>query len=196
MWADSTDMWKSFVANRVSASDHPADIASRGCTGSDIITKDIGGMVLYFQQSLNQPSLETQKSHASKILDIDILNYFSDLTRAMKVLCYMFRFYYNLNSKHTVSKMYFPGCNILSCGLVLHKNNYLICFKPFIDGNCFSRVNDIPLSPMLTYNERFPKLLPYNGRFTQLYLELIHKTSIHGENSLLLQMMRFEIWVP
>lgn len=98
----------------------------------------------------------------------------------------MFRFYYNLNSKHTVSKNVLPRTQytFMWFGFASIK---VFCFKTFIDGNGFSRVNDIlPLSPMLTYDERFPKLLPYNGRFTQLYLKLI----------LLLQMMRFEIWVP
>lgn len=51
-------------------------------------------------------------------------------------------------------------------------------------------------APTLTSDERFPKIFPYNGKFTRLYLDMIHKTSVHGENSLLLRLMRIEFWVP
>ncbi|XP_065356196.1 uncharacterized protein LOC135950589 [Calliphora vicina] len=162
------------------------------------------------------------KTHLSQLPDEDILSRFSDLARAIRVISYIFRFY---NATHPLLKqnfncptvdlqhsemkfvknrlivicqnLHFSEYNLLSRGIVLPRKSHLLPLNPFIDPTEFLRVNGrLSQCPTLSYEERFPKILPYAGRFTRLYLELLHKYSVHGENSLLLRLMRLEFWVP
>ncbi|XP_037821303.1 uncharacterized protein LOC119610239 [Lucilia sericata] len=239
--------WKTFVANRVSSiidkvgkdvwfhvdsKNNPADLASRGITARDLIQNSLwwhGPSWLQMQHSTwpsSIPDLETQeemkpiKVHANLVTTCDILNRFSDLSRAMRVLCYVFRFFHKISPSHNYhyeskdllqsemkhvkqrlvimcQKLHFPEYEVLARGLSVSRKSNLLALNPFIDLEGTMRVNGrLSQSPTLTYDERFPKILPYNGKFTRLYLELIHKSSMHGENSVLLRLMRIEYWVP
>lgn len=71
----------------------------------------------------------------------------------------------------------------------ISRKSPLLNFNPIIDSSGFMRMNGrLARSSTLTYDERFPKILPYNGRFTRMYLEYIHNYSVHGENSLMLRL--------
>ncbi|KAI8126852.1 Retrovirus-related Pol polyprotein from transposon 17.6 [Lucilia cuprina] len=139
---------------------------------------------------------------------------------AMRVLCYVFRFFHKISPSHNFhyesndllqsemkhvkqrlvimcQKLHFPEYKVLARGLPVSRKSDLLALNPFIDPERTMRVNGrLSQSPTLTYDEKFPKILPYNGKFTRLYLELIHKSSIHGENSVLLRLMHVEFWVP
>ena len=67
---------------------------------------------------------------------------------------------------------HFPKYSILKDGVTLSRKSSLLTLNPFIDSNSFLRVNGrLSRSLTLTYHERLPKLLPYFGHFTRLYLE-------------------------
>lgn len=259
MWTDSTIVlawlqkpsyhWATFVANRtesilekvsvdcwshVDSKDNPADIASRGCSASELIHNDLwwyGPSWLRLSHTHwpqkrtafeTAEEIKTIRTHVSRVSSFDLLNRFSDLARAMRVLCYVYRFFHLTHSTHKHNYRYnapllrqeelkyvksrliilsqqfhFPEYDLLLKGEVLPRKSILLRFNPFIDADGFLRVNGrLSNSTCLTYNEKFPKILPYSGRFTRLYLELIHKYSVHGENSLLMRVMRSEFWVP
>ena len=48
----------------------------------------------------------------------------------------------------------------------------------------------------ILFSERFTKLLPYNSRFTGLYLKYLHKFSAHADISLIHRLMRQAVWIP
>ncbi|XP_075156719.1 uncharacterized protein LOC142229996 [Haematobia irritans] len=152
----------------------------------------------------------------------DILARFSDVSRALRVLAYVFKFFHRIHPKfgstqtHSSFNLEQDEINFVKGRLVVHcqrrhfpeyvalENNAqlsqkspLLNLNPFIDSVGFMRMNGrLARSPTLTYDERFPKILPYDARFTRLYLEYIHKNTVHGENSLMLRLMRLEFWVP
>lgn len=170
-------------------------------------------------------NLETRKikTHFSQMIPSEeILTRFSSLPRALRIVAYMFRFFHRIHPKKKMDfvftsmelnkdelefvkvrlltvcqKANFPEYNVLESGSTLSRKSPLLPFNPFIDSQGCMRMNGrLAHSPTLTYNERFPKLLPYSGRFTRLYAEYVHKYSVHGENSLVMRLIRQEFWVP
>ncbi|XP_075161758.1 uncharacterized protein LOC142234484 [Haematobia irritans] len=72
----------------------------------------------------------------------------------------------------------------------------LLTMNPFIDSNGIMRSNGrLVQSPVLSYNERHPILLPYDARFTQLLVEFTHKVTLHGGNQLMTRVLRSEFWI-
>ncbi|XP_037809660.1 uncharacterized protein LOC119602300 [Lucilia sericata] len=240
--------WTTFVANRitsiidkvgndkwrhVSSKDNPADLGSRGLTAKDLIGNDLWwhGPTWLKLPSSEWPSvipvidtheeIRPVKTHLNQNSE-DILTRFSDLSRAMRVIAYIYRFYHSTHPRYKTTynypsrtiqqteirfvklrlvvscqKFYFPEYTLLSNRQKIPKKSPLLTFNPFIDSNNIMRINGrLSRSEMLSYDERFPKILPYSGRFTRLYLELLHKLTIHGENSLLMRLVRLEFWVP
>lgn len=51
-------------------------------------------------------------------------------------------------------------------------------------------------SPVLTYNERHPIILPYNCQYSRLLVSFIHQITLHGGNQLVLQLIRTQYWIP
>ena len=47
----------------------------------------------------------------------------------------------------------------------------------------------------LSYNERFPILLPTASRFSYLLIDFIHRLTLHGGNHLLLRVLRIEFYI-
>ncbi|XP_065356199.1 uncharacterized protein LOC135950594 [Calliphora vicina] len=82
------------------------------------------------------------------------------------------------------------------CKPISSKSN-LLTLNPFIDSNGFVRINGrLVRSPGLTYDDRYPKILPYAARFTRLFVEHVYKCSAHGGHSLMLRLVRNEFWAP
>ncbi|XP_075150742.1 uncharacterized protein LOC142224843 [Haematobia irritans] len=242
--------WPTFVANRVAnistkigtsnwhhvlSHDNPADIASRGSSARDLLTNNLWWKGPAW---LCRPRSEWPKSTFRIMTNLetkpiqvnlnqlsppeDILASFSDLSRALRVLSYVFRFFHRIHPKFKSTqthssfnleqgeinfvkgrlvvlcqRRHFPEYVALENNAQLSRKSPLLNFNPFIDSDGFMRMNGrLARSPTLTYDERFPKILPYDARFTRLYLEYIHKNTVHGENALMLRLMRLEFWVP
>lgn len=241
--------WKTFVENRVSSiiekvgsqswyhvdsKSNPADLASRGLTVSQLMSNDLwwhGPMWLrspHHEWPKNIASFTTDEEakpvrvHVTHTRENDILNSFSDLPKAMRIICYIYRFYYrcNIRLRHKLStteeftrtelnnakshiilacqKLYFANeYNLLSQNLEIPRKSPLLTFNPFLDSNGVMRINGrLSNSPMLNYEERYPILLPYHACYTRLFLSYMHKYSLHGQNALLYRLMRLYYYVP
>ncbi|XP_065362180.1 uncharacterized protein LOC135955751 [Calliphora vicina] len=241
--------WKTFVENRVSSiiekvgsqswshvdsKNNPADLATRGLTVSQLASNDLwwhGPSWLSCprnQWPTNSSSFTTEEEakpiqvHLNLIENTDILNHFSDLTKAMRVICRIFRFYYrcNSNQRHKLAttdeltraelenaktrmiiasqRLYFENeYNLLSQSQEIPRKSSLLTFNPFLDSTGIMRINGrLANSPSLNYDERYPILLPYHARYTRLFLSYLHKYSLHGQNALLYRLMRLYYYVP
>ncbi|XP_075162890.1 uncharacterized protein LOC142235523 [Haematobia irritans] len=229
-WTDSTIVlawlkkppcaWSTFVGNRVSeilenvgndkwqhvdSEDNPADVASRGCTPSELKTHHLwwhGPQWLKLPRDrwpkfemLGDTNLETK---TVKVLTAstfeDPLMRFSSLPRAYRVMSYVLRFWRNTgqNRSHlristqeitpeeiqetkrrllimTQSQYFAHEYTNLVKKIKIASTSSLLTMNPFIDSNGIMRSNGrLVQSPVLSYNERHPILLPYDARFTQL----------------------------
>ncbi|XP_075157708.1 uncharacterized protein LOC142230974 [Haematobia irritans] len=241
--------WTTFVANRVAiihekvgniwghvgTSENPADLATRGLTpfelkGSDLwwhgpswLRKDRRfwpSTPNIADTSLESKPMQVLVARSEKMEDI--LDRFSCLSRALRVLSYVLRFVahthrsLNQNCVHgslelsseeltqtkfkliTLSqKMYFPAeFNCLSRKQKLPSNSPLLTLTPFLDKYDIIRANGRLGSTLaLSYEERHPFVLAYKSRLSLLYVEFIHRQTLHGGIQLTLATIRLECWI-
>lgn len=150
----------------------------------------------------------------------DILNRFSSLSRAYHVIAYIFRFFNSISKNNSIKyrtlkisiqelnfvriRLFFLSQqqhfgNEFEC-LTTKKNissrSSLLALTPFMDKNNLIRANGrLGSTTCLTYNERHPIILAYECRLSRLYVEFIHKLTLHGGHRLTLNMIRQECWI-
>lgn len=149
----------------------------------------------------------------------DVLERFSSYDRALRVLAYVFRFANRCSKK---KQEYFSTTisvdeikNVENCLIIvtqkvnfaeeyhalienrpLPKKSTILSLSPFLDEQRVIRVGGrLSKCPTLSYNEKYPIILPYNCHFSQLIVQFAHKTSLHGGNSLLLRLLRMRFWI-
>ncbi|XP_075167412.1 uncharacterized protein LOC142239506 [Haematobia irritans] len=239
--------WKTYVANRtaeiirnvgncswrhVRSSDNPADLGSRGCSSLDLVNNPLwwhGPMWL-----LNPPE-EWPKSTISfenppemkKVIvfhnfneEFEILDRFSKWDKAIRVICYIFRFFsklskgfnYPLVETHKISSQEFNFLKIRLISLTqrhyyaqeyhslknlknVNKKSSLFPLHPFIDENDIIRVNGRLVNADLSYNEKYPIILPVQSKFSQLFISFIHDLLMHAEHSLMIRTIRQEYYI-
>ncbi|XP_075170259.1 uncharacterized protein LOC142242579 [Haematobia irritans] len=244
--------WSTFVANRVCriqentggqnwyhvrSEDNPADLGSRGVSPAELAVSTLwwhGPEWLCSASSQWDISdltpLETDvevravKTHASFFTNYeDILEGFSSLDRALRVIAYIFRFYQRTHYSHASRNVYhdttltatelkavrlrlavlsqrahYPdeyGC--LMEKKPLGSRSSLLSLNPFLDEEGVMRLNGrLSRCPTLSYSERHPIIVPYNSRFARLLVKYVHDISIHGGNQLVLRLIRIEYWIP
>ncbi|XP_059222665.1 uncharacterized protein LOC131996772 [Stomoxys calcitrans] len=256
-WTDSTIVlswlrkppcaWSTFVGNRVSeilenvgnenwrhvdSESNPADIASRGCTPSDLQDHSLwwhGPQWLILPKdrwpAFQVPEDTNLEEKTVKVLATssfeDPLIRFSSLSRAYRVIAYTLRIWRNTGSNRShlrVSSLEITAEEIQDAKrrlLIMTQQNYfspeyhdlrqntrisssssLLTLNPFIDSNGLMRANGrLVQSPVLTYDERHPILLPYEARLTQLLVEFTHRITLHGGNQLMTRVLRSEFWI-
>ncbi|XP_075163779.1 uncharacterized protein LOC142236428 [Haematobia irritans] len=241
--------WKTFVANRVSiitrntsaenwrhvaSHDNPADIASRGCDVSALKHKSLwwkGPSWLSNDTSdwpvspsfTTEMEAKTVKVFANTVsIHSDILTRFSMWSRAIRVLAYVYRFYFN-TLKHREStkfsrleltseeiklvkdrliivcqKLYFPEeHSCLTIREKLPQKSSILTLNPFIDVHGIMRVNGrLVNAGHLSYNERYPVLIPYCSEFARLLVKHVHLITLHGGNQVMLRVLRSCYWIP
>ncbi|XP_075158162.1 uncharacterized protein LOC142231439 [Haematobia irritans] len=237
--------WKTFVANKVSeildnvgnanwrhvpTHENPADLGTRGCSplelkGSSLWWRGPHWLVRPPEFWPDQPprkevSLEKKvKTFHVQIELKDILERFSSIDRAFRVVCYMFRFIRKCQKKHSVElqKLYITAQEIqfvkfrlihiaqishfpdeykaLASHQGIHSKSRLITLNPFIDENKLLRVNGRLANSDMSYNERFPIIVPENSRFCKLFIEYTHKILLHAEHQTMLRAIRQEFYV-
>ncbi|XP_075150510.1 uncharacterized protein LOC142224614 [Haematobia irritans] len=245
--------WATFVANRVTkiievvdatkwfhvrSEDNPADLASRGVYPEDLVDNQlwwIGPNWLKNPSHLWPKSTDSDyefvevekkpiKVHFSFFPKFDdVLNRFSCFPKAVRVICYVYRFYYNTHPRFRCSynvnslsissfevqmvqknlilmtqKAHFPHEYLtLSAGKPLSSTSSIINLNPFLDSEGIIRSNGrLVASPILSYDERHPVILPYNCQFSRLYTRFVHQISLHGGNQLVLRLVRMKFWIP
>ncbi|XP_075150882.1 uncharacterized protein LOC142224991 [Haematobia irritans] len=152
----------------------------------------------------------------------DILDRFSCLSKAIHVVGYILRFFAVARaaskSKNTFTslrlssgeltaarirlmvlsqKMYFPHDYIcLREKRPLEAKSSLLTLTPFLDKDSLIRANGRLGSTMsLTYNERHPIIISHHSRLARLYVDFIHKLTLHGGMRLMVATIRLECWV-
>ncbi|XP_075162992.1 uncharacterized protein LOC142235614 [Haematobia irritans] len=149
----------------------------------------------------------------------DPLTRFSFLSRAYRVLSYVMRFWRNTGSNRSriasedissselndiktrliivTQKHYFAEEYLaLTQKKRLSPSSSILSFNPFIDSKGVLRSNGrLVQSPALTYGECHPILIPYDSRFALLFVEFVHKVTMHGGNQLMIRVIRSEFWI-
>ncbi|XP_059223030.1 uncharacterized protein LOC131996873 [Stomoxys calcitrans] len=151
----------------------------------------------------------------------DPLDRFSSLGRALRVMAYVYRFISNCRASADITsrthsltndeiqdvrdrlivlsqKLFYPTeYKALSNGEQITSTSSLLTLNPFCDPKGLLRIcSRIAHSESLTYNERYPIILPYHGTFSRLLILFIHCITLHGGNSLMLRMLRLQFWIP
>ncbi|KAI8116836.1 hypothetical protein CVS40_11156 [Lucilia cuprina] len=146
--------------------------------------------------------LEVQSFSVQTEPTFDILERFSDLPRAMRIISYWFKCLQYLKTRKclyntldlTQSEMKFTRdrlvlvyqnnhiseYSLLSKGKPISSKSNLLTLNLFIiDSNGFVRINGRLTRPGLTFDERYHKILPYAARFNRLwkeeYLKELHR---------------------
>ncbi|KNC31265.1 hypothetical protein FF38_14382 [Lucilia cuprina] len=84
---------------------------------------------------------------------------------------------------------------LLSENQPIPKDSSLFTLNPFLDSKGLLRVNGRLANSLLTYNERFPIILPRNSHFCNLYLSHLHEILAHGECTLMCRMIQTEFYI-
>ncbi|XP_075163644.1 uncharacterized protein LOC142236255 [Haematobia irritans] len=245
-WLDKPPFhWKTFVANKVSeilenvgnatwrhvsSNENPADIGTRGCTASELNDNSLwwhGPKWLTSPSELwpksvtfKEPSLERKivTFHTDTQIE-DILDRFSSFDRALRVLCYMYRFIskcrkiripeintdfitkeeikvvkFNL-IRQAQRKYYSTEYNAIENRMPINSKSRLLALNPKLDENGLLRVNGRLSNSDLSYNERFPIILPEKSRFCKLFVEYTHKLLLHSEHQVMLRAIRQEFYI-
>ncbi|XP_075163061.1 uncharacterized protein LOC142235687 [Haematobia irritans] len=245
--------WNTFVANRVSkiievvnasrwfhidTEHNPADIASRGLPPLELLENELWWKGPYW---LSKPMATWPESKSHNAEDIclekrlikvhfsyfsnyqDALERFSSYSRALRVISYIYRFFYRTHPKFrdnfckasialTSAEIIFARKQlIIVCQKAFYPNEYsclnskksisksspLLNLNPFVDNEGFMRVcGRLESSPNLTYSERHPIILPYGCQYSRLLIKFIHDITLHGGNQLLLRLVRTQYWIP
>ncbi|XP_037827102.1 uncharacterized protein LOC119615101 [Lucilia sericata] len=245
--------WLTFVANRVSkitqivpfskwghvvSEANPADLASRGLCPQEVNQNDLwwfGPSWLkeptskwpnFKMSNLPATDLEVKpiRVHFSYFSNFeDLLERFSSFSKAMRVMAYVYRFFYRthprfrynfyrettlLSSSEIVSvrdrlisvcqKFAYPNeYKALSSREEISKSSKLLNLNPFLDPEGLIRsCGRLELSPDLSYNEKYPIIIPYNSQYGRLLVRFIHDISMHGGNQLVLRLLRMQYWIP
>ena len=204
---------------------NPADIGSRGIQSKDFSKKIqtwlTGPAFLKlsperwpeqsdFQRSMNNVLLtnvldpsEVNQVRSPSLLT-KLIEHYSELPRLLNVTKRLIQF-----SKRVLSRTKSPNDNYVSQdkneealhALIRHEQrslpvSHLKKLKPFLDTKGIYRVNS-RLSNMthLSYDERYPIILPKKSNITKLVIQNEHKTSAHSGTNHVLVQLRKKYWV-
>ncbi|XP_070142300.1 uncharacterized protein [Drosophila kikkawai] len=239
--------WTTFVANRVTkitqftevekwahvrSERNPADLASRG-----VALQDLADSQLWWHEPawLRRPRSEwpmqgdvspvtdlekrAVKVHVAKVPPEDILERFSTLDKALRVLAYVHRFIQRSRKLLSSVEDHLTASEIVSAELRLisvtqHRHFTLErgCLRqkrpiptsslvqnlnPFLDSNGLMRAcGRVTTSELLQYDERHPIILPYDCHLSRLIVHFTHRITLHGGNQLMIRLIRSKFWIP
>ncbi|XP_075163389.1 uncharacterized protein LOC142236024 [Haematobia irritans] len=240
--------WETYVANRtalihdivpnvkwrhVPTHENPADLGTRGCRPQDLTSNPLWwyGPSWMTTPEFNWPNrnplttnlpAEIVQSYQVTTESVDILERFSSYTKALRVLSYVFRFFFNShpsignsqrfqtirvsttelqNVKNRLLSLaqrqfYSNEYNSLRSSAPIGKKSHLSTLNPFLDCDNLMRVNGRLSNSSLPYKERYPIILPGKSRFCFLYLSHLHTFLAHGECILMCRFVQTEFYVP
>ena len=140
-----------------------------------------------------------------------IINRISTYSKLLRSLVYVLRFSKRL---HTHGSITVTDLNIAELFLIRYiqnihfsqdiftlKNNKtcinksLLKLNPFIDDNNILRVGGRLSHSQLSYDQKYPILLPHKDRVTQLIVDHFHLLNLHAGPALLLALLRQKFWI-
>ncbi|XP_070141605.1 uncharacterized protein [Drosophila kikkawai] len=239
--------WTTFVANRVTKitqftevekwahvrSEHnPADLASRG-----VALQDLADSQLWWHGPawLRRPRSEwplhgdvspitdlekrAVKVHVAKVPPEDILERFSTLDKALRVLPYVHRFIQRSRKLLSSVEDHLTASEIVSAELLLisvtQRRHFVLemgCLSqkrqiptsslvqnlnPFLDSNGLMRAcGRVTTSELLQYDKRHPIILLYDCHLSRLIVHFTHRITLHGGNQPMIRLIRSKFWIP
>ena len=167
----------------------------------------------------------TQVFVARSNLKEDFLKRFSSFSRALHVLAYILRFYARVKGKFGTKKSIFSEppdrltiaelqqsrellfrlskriylseeYDLLSNKKNIPNTSSISSLSPFIGRVGIIRANGrLGSTNWLTYSERHPIILAYHSILARLYVDFIHKMTLHGGLRLVHTLIRQECWI-
>lgn len=240
--------WTTFVANSVSriqekvgnqqwhhvdSEDNPADLGSRGVTPQDLSNSDLWwkGPSWLSQDKIHWPQEPQNNEHTTSLeckpqattchilcQEEDILERFSSLHKAIRVLAYVFRFlnrtrkiFCSASTQLTEKEKTDVETRLISLcqkanfsteienlrkKIPINRKSSILALNPFIDERGVMRTGGrLAFSPSLTYDEKHPIILPYNCAYSRLLVRSFHLICLHGGNQLVLRSLRQRFWL-
>jgi hypothetical protein len=203
---------------------NPADVGSRGslsnCFSEDMSVWVSGPNFLYESQqkwpiSPEVPQVEevcavsdicALTSHNQCELLSHVIGYYSSLSKLLRIIARLIRFMRNCQSKNVQSQVDYAVDVQLSdlrdakVQLIKHEQQTLKLlnfkkFKCFRDDSGMLRVQGRITDSALSYDTRFPILLPQNSHLTKLIVLDEHKMSCHMGTNHVLYQLRLKYWI-
>lgn len=214
--------------------DNAADCATRGLTSQQLQNNKMwweGPNWLKNQEldiqnpKINMPKIECKKDIQTNIVQLNssplcasLLNKYSTMTRATRVLCWVSRFITNVRDKDGAIK-----CNYLTAkelkssqlsfikiiqseyfeheilklkqGQKISRKSNILTLNPFIDNDGILRVGGRLHYSNLKYNSKHPILIPHDSHLTNLLINEAHKITLHGGPLMTLTYLRNKYWI-
>ncbi|XP_076387400.1 uncharacterized protein LOC143264382 [Megachile rotundata] len=238
----SPHLLKTFVANRVSeiqtevhadnwfhvnTTDNPADFVSRGQLPAQLVDNSLWKFGPHWL-SLDQASWPVSDIKLTEIpekkrtvtlithTDTDLLKKYSSINYLNRIVAYIFRFFYNMQSKNkkssgplTVSEIQNAHIRILRLvqleafvkelqslenGKGVHSKSNLISLNPFIDEKGLIRVGSRLKHAQLRYSVKYPIVLPHKHHITELIIRQTHLNQFHSGVQATLNTVRLRYW--
>lgn len=79
---------------------------------------------------------------------------------------------------------------------VIPKSSKIRRLTPFIDSNHILRVNGRLRNAFMTYDEKYPIIVPSNHRIVHLIVDFYHNQTLHGGPQLTVNQIRQLYWIP
>lgn len=79
---------------------------------------------------------------------------------------------------------------------VIPKSSKIHRLTPFIDSNHILRVNGRLRNAFMTYDEKYPIIVPSNHRIVHLIVDFYHNQTLHGGPQLTVNQIRQLYWIP
>lgn len=243
-WLDKhPSKWSVFVANRVSeiltnldpqnwshvtSKHNPADCASRGLRPSELINNKMwfngpeflsNDTITYSKPKSIETELEAIKSHCTTIEDDNLLNRFSSLTKAKRVMAYCMRFinkskktttkttttYLNTTELNEALNLYIKNCQSINFSEEIKKirekqdlprNSKIRSLTPYLDEHGLLRVGGrLNQSDLLTFNQKHPILIAKQCELARLIIADAHKNTFHGGPQATLCHVQTRYWI-
>lgn len=80
-------------------------------------------------------------------------------------------------------------------GFEVNRSSNLVQLCPFVDQHGILRVRGRLLNATVTYDERYPIIIPSNSRLARLLLEEAHHETLHGSIQVMLHYTRSKYWI-
>lgn len=241
-WTDSTVVlawlsshpcrWKTFIANRTSeilsrldssqwshvqSLQNPADVASRGCTPSELVQNDLW---LQGPAWLQNPTLEYKrpkiistdleerhiKAHVAVTND-PIWTRFSSLQRLTHVVAFCLRFLKikDVRAKRHKFQPFLESSElinaldicIMQCQAteLQQDDSKLKSLSPYKDDKGILRAQGRIQNCNLSEDTKHPIILPHKSHLTNLIIDDAHKQTLHGGPMLMLNYLRTRYWI-
>ncbi|GBN67319.1 hypothetical protein AVEN_205701-1 [Araneus ventricosus] len=174
---------------------------------------DVSSDKLYLSELKNLTNCSLISTVDSSFLD-NLLNVSNNFCKLIRIVAFIFRFFNNLRStsrclgpltlkelqltKLTLVKLVQLTCfrveiKSLEKGEIVTKGQ-VSCLNPFLDESKILRVGGRFNNADLSFDKKFPILLPKNNKFTLLVMQYFHLKYLHVGAQTLLYLVRQEFW--